>query len=129
MGKLKVHIFDPAIYPRLIYIVKGKDLKNDIHESFLTPDGETLNMEGADMCKAGVWDVQLKETSRLGVLIWLRELIDVSVVAHESVHAANSIFHSCGVDYDTKHDEHFAHMVGFIADCTWQTYIGKFKEE
>lgn len=128
MKRMKVHIFDTAIYPRLIYVVKGKGLKDDIHDSFLTPEGETLNMEGSDMCRAGVWDVQLKETGKLGALIWLRELIDVSVVAHESVHAANIIFRSCGVVYDTMHDEHFAHMVGFIADCIWQTNIGKFKE-
>ena len=128
MGKIQVHIFDPVIYPRKVYIVKGKDLNNEIKDAFLTPDGYMLNTEGADACRAGVWDVQLAEDKKLGVLIWLREQIDISVIAHESVHAANLVFRSCCIDYDTTHDEHFAHMVGWVADCVNQVVTGKFKD-
>lgn len=128
MGKIKVHIFDPVIYPRKVYVVKGKNLESQIKDSFLTPDGDSLNTIGSDTCRAGVCDVQLKEDKKLGVLVWLREKIDISVIAHESVHAANLIFYSCGVEYDTRHDEHFSHLVGWIADCVNQTQTGKFKD-
>lgn len=128
MGKIKVHIFDPVIYPRKVYVAKGKNLECQVKDTFLTPEGDSLNTYGSDTCRAGVWDVQLKEDKKLGVLVWLREKIDISVIAHESVHAANLIFRSCGVEYDTSHDEHFAHLVGWIADCVNQTLTGKFKD-
>lgn len=129
MSKLKVHIFDTVIYPRKVYVVKGKDIQDDILNAFSAQDGFKLDTNGADGCRAGCWRVQLNEDKKLGVLVWLREKIDVSVIAHESVHAANTIFGDCGVTYTPYNDEHFAHLVGFIADCVYQTWTGKFKED
>lgn len=99
-----------------------------IKDAFRMPNGDSLNMEGSDGCRAGVWRVQLDSDQKLGVLVWLREKVDISVVAHESVHAANIIFEDCGIDYTTSHDEHFAHLVGFVADCIWQVFTGKYKD-
>ena len=128
MAKIKIHIFDPVIYPRLLYVVKGKNLGREIQDSFLTPKGETLTIEGSDTCRAGVWDVELAEDKKLGALVWLREKVDINVIAHEAVHAANVIFYECGIDYTSSHDEHFAHLVGWVADCINQTLTGKFKD-
>ena len=86
-------------------------------------------MTGNDTCRAAVWNVKLiNDNGSFGVLVWLKEKIDVSVIAHESVHAANYIFSDCGIKYNWDNDEHFAHLIGFIADCLNQVWTGKFKD-
>ena len=131
MAKLKIHQFDPVIYPRNIYVVKGEKIGPSILESFRTEDDEQLCLDGSDGCRAGVWAVRYLDGKHepLGVLVWLRCKIDVSVIAHESVHAANQIFTDCGVNYNALNDEHFAHLVVYIAKCLCQVHTGKFNDE
>ena len=131
MGKLIVHQFDPVLYPRLIFVVKGQgdDMKKKIDDAYRTPDDDHLSFDGADKVKAGVWNVmETADRHSYGVLIWLREKVDPGVAAHESVHAANMICSDLGIHFDALNDEHYAYLVGFIADCIWQTWTGKFKD-
>lgn len=131
MSKLRVHEFNPVLYPRLIWVVKGasSDMEDKIKDCFRAPDGDSLNTEGCDAVKAGVWGVmEAGERGRYGVLIWLRVKVDVGVAAHESVHAANVVCQACDIHFDARNDEHYAYLVGFIADCIWQTWTGKFKD-
>lgn len=130
MWKLKVHEFDPVLYPRKIWVVKGTgmDMQQKIKDAYRTPNDDSLSMEGVDKVKAGVWNVmETADRAGYGVLIWLRTKVDPGVVAHESVHAANNICIDCGIHFDALNDEHYAYLVGFIADCIWQTWTGKFK--
>ena len=132
MRKLVVHQFDPVIYPRLIFVVKGAgpDMEKKLDDAYRTPDDDHLSFDGADKCKAGVWNVmETSDRGKYGILIWLREKVDPGVVAHESVHAANNICIDCGIHFDARNDEHYAYLVGFIADCIWQTWTGKFKDK
>lgn len=131
MSKLVVHEFDPVLYPRKVFIVKGTgiEMPQKIRNAFRTPDDDSLSMEGVDKVKAGVWNVmETSDRGAFGVLIWLREKVDPSVAAHESVHAANLICRDLDIHFDALNDEHYAYLVGFIADCIWQTWTGKFKD-
>ena len=130
MGKLIVHEFDPVLYPRKIWVVKGNgiDMPQNIKEAYRTPDDDSLSMDGVDKVKACVWNVmETAERQGYGVLIWLRTMVNPGVAAHESIHAANCICRDCDIHFDALNDEHYAYLVGFIADCIWQTWTGKFK--
>ena len=130
MGKLKVHEFDPVLYPRKIWVVKGTgmDMQQKIKDAYRTPDDDSLSMDEVNKVKAVVWNVmETAERHEYGVLIWLRTKVDPGVAAHESIHAANYICRDCDIHFDALNDEHYAYLVGFIADCIWQTWTGKFK--
>ena len=131
MGKLILHEFSPVIYPRKIWVIKGRGLyiEQKIQDTFRSQHNDSLLLDGWKTARAAVWPVmETSDRAALGVLVWLIDRIDVPVIAHESVHAANAIFKDCGILYDADNDEHYAHLVGFIADCIWQTWTGKFKD-
>lgn len=130
--KTKIHQFNPTIYPRKLWVMKGGS-SDDISDAFKEPDGEEIRLciEGGKEPGAMTLKVCHKETGYLGVLVWLCESsISVSDVAHESVHVASCIFDDCNMTFgfsDGK-DEHFAYLVGFAADCINQVRTNKFRE-
>lgn len=131
-GKLKIHQFNPTIYPRKLWVIKGGSVEN-IQEVFLEPNGDEiiLNFEEYNYPAATTLKVRQKETNLLGVLVWLiSDKIDVGIVAHESVHVASCIFDDMGMTmgFECGNDEHFAYLVGFAADCINQVRTGKFKD-
>ena len=124
---MKVHEFYPTIYPRRVWVVK-KGKPEDLQGVFSDKDGNDLEMGDYEGAKACVWHAMHRDSKRLGVLVLLREDITVADVAHEADHVANKIFTDCAIDFTTEHDEHHAYLVGWAADCLWQTWTGKFKE-
>lgn len=131
-GKLKIHQFNPTIYPRKLWVIKGGSVEN-IQEVFLEPNGYEiiLNFEEYNYPAATTLKVRQKGTNLLGVLVWLiSDKIDVEIVAHESVHVASCIFDDMGMTmgFEGGKDEHFAYLVGFAADCINQVRTGKFKD-
>ena len=127
--KFKVHQFDPVIYPRKVWIIKGKQCKDAINEHFCDVDGNKLIVDGTNGVYACVWGiVRYKDIDKVGVLIWLISEVGVESCAHEAVHAVNKIFCDCDVDYAQEHDEHFAYFVGKVADWMNQVWTGNFKD-
>lgn len=129
MKPLKIHQFDPVIYPRLVWIVNG-GTPEDIRKEFFERDGEELNLEPEfKNSHACVSDVTFGEDKMIGVLVWI---IDkprgCKDIAHESVHVANKIFRDCGIDMHYDHDEHYAYLIGWVADCIEQVVKNKFKD-
>lgn len=126
---IKVHQFDPVLYPRKIWIVKGYGLTKQIKEHFISADGEPLNVDYESDCYACVWGmVRYKDVDKLGVLIWLQPKFNFESCAHEAVHVVNKIFTDCCVDYGQTHDEHFAYFVGKVSYWMYQVWTGKFKD-
>lgn len=127
MSKSKVHEFHPQIYPRRLWVIKG-GLLGDIKEMFSQRDGKELDLGDEDY-DALTYSVMLKDTKKLGELIWFPEetSIDHEKVTHESVHAAMDIFRDIGADIDTDNQEPFAYLVGWIADCIEQVKRNIFK--
>lgn len=127
--KLQIHEYDPVIYPRKVWIIKGKGCGGDINEYFCDANYKPLIIDGFNGVYACVWGiVRYKPTDKLGVLIWLISDVGVESCAHEAVHAVNKIFTECDIDYAQEHDEHFAYFVGKIADWMYQVWTGKFKD-
>ena len=130
--KTKIHQFDPTIYPRKLWVMKGGSV-DDISDAFTEPDGEEIRLCIEEGKEPGAMTLKVchKETGYLGVLVWLCENnIGVSYVSHEAVHVASCIFEDCGMSmgFADGRDEHFAYLVGFAADCINQVRTNKFRE-
>lgn len=116
--KTKIHQFNPTIYPRKLWVMKGGSV-DDISDAFTEPDGEEIRLciEGGKEPDAMTLKVCHRETGFLGVLVWLCvNDTSIKVVAHEAVHVASCIFEDCGMS------------MGFAADCINQVWTNKFRE-
>lgn len=111
-----VYEFDPCVYPRLLWVVKGGTL-----------DGikETLNLGDYDVDEESSGAVTLCNVRRLsdgnlGALIWFPKssnMNNLSWIAHESTHAALYIFSEVGALVDFENQEPFAYMTGWVFEC------------
>ena len=116
----KIFEYNPVIYPRKLWVSVGASTK-ELNEVF----EEVGDME--DSTIATVYSVCRTENKMGGMLIRFNNRMDMtpSVIAHESVHAAMGIYGYVGAEVDLDNQEPFAYLVGWIADCIWQSKIGK----
>ena len=127
-----IHQFNPTIYPRKLWVMKGGSI-DDILDAFTEPDGTEIQIITSGGAEPGAMTLKVchRETRLLGVLVWLC-VNDTSVkdVAHEAVHVASCIFEDCNMamGFADGRDEHFAYLVGFAADCINQVRTNKFRE-
>ena len=116
----KVCEYDPAIYPRKLWVSVGASTK-ELSEVF-------MGIEDVDDTAIAVtYETCRKEDNYAGVLVRFRNRTDItpSVIAHEATHAALSIYEYVGAEVDMKNQEPFAYLLGWIADCIWKTKLGK----
>ena len=128
----KIIEFNPTIYPRLLWVVTGKDSAKWLSEAFEGPNGEFLDLDAINAgARASTWArVRRKDTNKLGALVCLVDKYnDVEVAAHEAVHVANGIFYDLDIQLEFTADEHYAHFVGWVANCIWKVASGKVKEK
>ena len=118
---LKVWEFDPKIYPRKLFVVKGTKDPNCLKGVFTDRNGDDLDEADLKYADATTYrEVILCKTGMFGTLVvlWPQEVKrNEGQVAHEAVHVANSIFREIGVDMDYCHDEHYAYFVQWITNC------------
>lgn len=126
----KIHVFDPEIYPRKLFVLRGKDKESIISSEFETVSGDALDMDMSGSPGSATWkNVTHKGTGLLGSLVWIIDSRQKSKdMAHEAVHIVNGMFKELGIDMSYDHDEHYAYMVGWVTDCLIQVLAGKFKE-
>jgi len=125
MNKIQIHEFDPVIYPRRLWIVVTDDIKI-LRENFeFEEDCENYFERSA----AFVFNVSQKETRMIGVCICFvrRKHFTIKNISHESVHAASSIFDGLGMSmgFNDGKDEHYAYLVGWIAECCERVKLNK----
>ena len=108
---MKIHEFDPLIYPRKLWVAVSTDTFSDRFEGV---------SEWDDTADAIVDCVRDK----------LRNLggITIANIAHESSHIAMNIFDYIGAKVDLANQETFSYLVGWVADCINQVRTGKFKD-
>ena len=112
---------DPVIYPRRIFICIGGD-RQDIADKFNDKDGDPFYVEPCiiESSYALTFSNAMtnNKTGLLGVLIWFHyvEHITDSIIAHEAVHASNTLFSHIGINLSTENDEPQAFLVGFIVE-------------
>ncbi len=120
----KIKEFDNEIYPRKLWIVY--DNENEVKKQFESSEGEPIDDDFFADSWASCLPVIKKSDSHKGVIIhFSKELADkggsqvVSTISHEAVHAANMILREIGVNYTAYDDEHFAYLVGWVAQKSW----------
>lgn len=127
--KVKIHQFDPVIYPYKIWVVVNST-PNIIAEQFLEYKGENIlfsEEDDFDRTEAFTMMVRHKKSKCYGSIVYFRSIKNMTykIVAHESCHTAKDLFKHIGADVDPH--EPFEYVVGFIADCCNQVRINKFK--
>lgn len=122
-SKTTIHEFDPCIYPRLLWVVKGGTLEGI---------KETLEVELADEREAGgavTMPARRMEDGRLGYCVWFPKASDIrnlGWIAHESMHVALCIFGDIGGIVTYEGQEPLAYLVGWTFECI--DTIRKWKE-
>lgn len=116
--------FDPILYPIKLWIAKNPTTESLVN-TFKSSDDSPLNLKFNDHSSAQTYNrvVVKKDTLDYGVFILLHRNVDVSIVAHESNHAARIIW-----DWLREGEignEADAYLVGWIADCCWKVKTGK----
>lgn len=119
--------YDLSIYPRDLFVSVGFDAE-ELRSSFIDSDDKALSFEDYDIdmidgltCSI----VQEVKSKNYGVLVIIKEPEDISVLVHESVHAANAICEQLGLNPETSNDECYCYLVQFIFKCIYEAVYGK----
>ena len=112
MKIVKIHQFDPVIYPRKVWVCFGatKEVLDD-RFTFTSPLVDELfeSIAVTSICTE-------KNTEFGGVIVWTsKKTIAINTIAHESAHVADMIFDYIGEG--TKTEECYAYLVGWVAEC------------
>ncbi|MBR8706941.1 hypothetical protein [Bacteroides pyogenes] len=118
---MKIHEFDPLIYPRKLWVVVGTDTFSDRFEGVSEWD------DAADAIVDCVYDKQ-KDLGGVLVRFKSKKSMTVSTISHESLHIAMNIFDYIGAKADSMNQEPLAYLVGWIAGKINQVRICKLKE-
>lgn len=122
--KTVIHEFDPCIYPRLLWVVKGGSLE-EIRKTL------ELGELGDDEQKGGALTISAydNENKRGGFLIWFPRASDIKRgdwIAHEASHVALGIFDYIGSEVTANDSEPFSYLVGWVFGCIDK--VRKYKE-
>lgn len=111
---LKIHQFDPEIYPRKLWIIfsNNPNLKND----FLDRNNNDLVLDTSN-CYAITIRVKEKKSKLLGELVIFesKEKCTPKNMAHEAAHVVSDIWADLGED--EPGEEANAYLVGWVVDC------------
>lgn len=116
--------FKNDIYPRRLWIATSWE---DVKDKFVCYNNDDKPIEKYEGGNAYTYQcVMHKKSKKYGTLILFvleGEILGSEIVeriAHESLHAVNSIFDELNIAYDLFNDEHAAYMVGWVAKCCWK---------
>lgn len=115
---MKIHEFDPVIYPYKVWVVIDKSMK-EIPDMFIDQGRNPLDhLRDEDLITKAVTIAAIrKEDFRYGVILYFRSKKSMTYkrVAHEASHAAKFLFEY--IEADMREHEPFEYAVGWIAEC------------
>ena len=126
MSSKKTHIyeFEPCIYPRLLWVVKGGTLEG-IRKTLEFGELDTDDATGAITVAA--YDNAKKKGA---FLVWFPRPSDMTKhgfwMAHEAAHVALGIYSYVGAQAKAEESEPFAYLVGWAFKCMEE--VRKYKE-
>ena len=112
IGYFSIHM---GIYPRTLFIVKGKDKRKVIQDNFMARNGNDLIFDEDSTTDACVWKVIERNSNTHGFLIWMCGKFTVDNIAHEATHVAFETFRDIGGVADEDNQEPFTYLVGWVA--------------
>lgn len=123
--KTIIHEFDPCIYPRLLWVVKGGEL-DEIRKTLEFAELDEDN----DACGVVTIAAYNNEEKRGGFLVWFPKPSDMTKhgdwIAHEAAHVALGIYDYVGAEAKASDSEPFAYLVGWVFKC--MDTVRKYKE-
>lgn len=122
--KTIIHEFDPQIYPRLLWVVKGGELE-EIRKTLEFGELDE-DQEHGGAVTISAYD---NANKRGGFLVWFPksgEMSNLDWIAHESTHVALGIFDYVGAKAECDNSEPFAYLVGWVFGC--MDKVRKWKE-
>lgn len=126
-NKTAIHEFDPCIYPRLLWVVKGGSLE-EIRKTLEFDDIEDDFYNSGDAITISAYDNAKKKG---GFLVWFPKPSDMTKnsywMAHEATHVALGIFGYVGAEAKAEESEPFAYLVGWAFKCMEE--VRKYKED
>lgn len=126
--KLVIDEYHPTIYPRKLWVGKNASLK-DLQKKFLTRSGEEIDESWDPTDGTFTLYVQDKVTGKYGCYVniadWAYDEGFISAIAHEAEHVKISMFHDCHVKSNFDSQEVDAYLVGWCAQCIYNTAIKK----
>ena len=112
-NKTIIHEFDPYIYPRLLWVVKGGSLEEIRKTLEFGELSEEDDSRGAITISA--YD---NKNKRGGFLVWFPKAKDMLLhgdwMAHEASHVALGIFDYIGAEVKASDSEPFAYLAGWV---------------
>ena len=125
-----VYEFDPKIYPRSLFVMKGCDPK-DVTDRFTTRDDSEFEIEievGSEPSMSTFSMVKFKDTGKYGelVVVWIDDKdVDPSMISHEAFHVSMDILSELGIKFHADNQEPIAYMVGWCARCISDVVSGE----
>ena len=124
--KTVIHEFDPCIYPRLLWVVKGGSLEEIRKTLEFEELDEDFQSTGGAVTIAAYDNVKKKG----GFLVWFPSPNDMTKnsywMAHEASHVALGIFDYVGAEAKAADSEPFAYLVGWVFKCIDE--VRKYKD-
>lgn len=123
--KTTIHEFDPQIYPRLLWVVKGGELE-EIRKTLEFGDIEDDFQSTGGAITISAYD---NEKKKGGFLVWFpkaSEITNLDWIAHESTHVALGVFGYVGAEARAEESEPFSYLVGWAFKCMEE--VRKYKE-
>ena len=110
--KTIIHEFDPCVYPRLLWVVKG-GTREAIKETL-----EFLDID--EEAGAVTFPARRKKDGHLGYCVYFPLAGDIrrgDYIAHEATHVALCIFNDVGAVVDYDNQEPLAYLIGWVFEC------------
>lgn len=114
-NSIKIYEFDPCIYPRLLWVVKGGTLAEISKVLELSGYEEDESVGAVTLC-----NVRRKTDENLGALVWFPKASNIKNldwIAHECTHVAMYMFGETGCIADVENQEPLAYLVGWAFSC------------
>ena len=128
--KLIIDVYNPQIYPRLLWVYKNATLK-DLQKRFILRDKSEINDEWDPQEGVFTLYVEEKSTGSLGCLVNFADYAFseknklINTVAHEAEHVKFSIFRDIHFTSNYDAEEADAYLIGWAAQCIYDTIIKK----
>lgn len=112
--------FNPTIYPRRLWVVKGND-NEFVKDKFCKRDGSDIDFydnedDNPSLCTV-FGNIKERETGNFGMLVCIYEDVQLDHIAHEAYHIASEIFRDIGAEHDIDNQEPAAYLIGWCARC------------